>query len=323
MEKLYTSQEVADLLKIKKTTVYELIKRGELSSTKIGKHIRISDIQLSNYLKAADPDRSVPNQSQELSQNPFSLSNMDRSILHQDYLLNTNGLLISGQNSSVIEILRSHLDLRSDGLPMLHSYMNSYNSLYSLYFEKTHLALISLWETQTSPNEFPYIHQFLPGIPIVLIHICDYQEGFYIQKENPLEIHSPDDLSKCKIRLANREKGSSSRILLDTLLSERGIDSLQLDGYKKEHLSHLAIADAIAHNRANVGIGDQTFVQTFPQLEFIPLRTASLDLVYLQNYETHPAFRAITSVIQSKDFQSNLSNLTGYDTRTTGLLYKL
>ena len=30
MNKLYTAQEIADKLQIKKTTVYELIKRGEL-----------------------------------------------------------------------------------------------------------------------------------------------------------------------------------------------------------------------------------------------------------------------------------------------------
>ena len=35
MNKLYTAQEVADRLKIKKTTVYELIKRNELESSKM------------------------------------------------------------------------------------------------------------------------------------------------------------------------------------------------------------------------------------------------------------------------------------------------
>ena len=43
MNKLYTAQEVADRLKIKKTTVYELIKRGELESSKIGKQLRVSE----------------------------------------------------------------------------------------------------------------------------------------------------------------------------------------------------------------------------------------------------------------------------------------
>ena len=50
MNKLYTAQEVADRLKIKKTTVYELIKRGELSSSKIGKQLRISEEQLAEYV---------------------------------------------------------------------------------------------------------------------------------------------------------------------------------------------------------------------------------------------------------------------------------
>ena len=36
MNKVYTAQEVADKLKIKKSTVYDLIKRGELSSSKVG-----------------------------------------------------------------------------------------------------------------------------------------------------------------------------------------------------------------------------------------------------------------------------------------------
>lgn len=52
MNKLYTAQEVADRLKIKKTTVYELIKRGELESSKIGKQLRVSEEQLTQYLKA-------------------------------------------------------------------------------------------------------------------------------------------------------------------------------------------------------------------------------------------------------------------------------
>ena len=56
MNKLYTAQEVADRLRVKKTTVYELIKRGELSSSKIGKQLRISEEQLAEYLKGTVSD---------------------------------------------------------------------------------------------------------------------------------------------------------------------------------------------------------------------------------------------------------------------------
>ena len=51
METFYTAQEVADLLKIKKTTVYDLIKKNRLPSSKVGKQIRISKEDLDAYLK--------------------------------------------------------------------------------------------------------------------------------------------------------------------------------------------------------------------------------------------------------------------------------
>ena len=54
MNKVYTAQEVADKLKIKKSTVYDLIKRGELSSSKVGKQLRVSEEQLSQYLKGSN-----------------------------------------------------------------------------------------------------------------------------------------------------------------------------------------------------------------------------------------------------------------------------
>ena len=54
MNKVYTTQEVADKLKIKKSTVYDLIKRGELSSSKVGKQLRVSEEQLSQYLKGSE-----------------------------------------------------------------------------------------------------------------------------------------------------------------------------------------------------------------------------------------------------------------------------
>ena len=54
MNKVYTPQEVADKLKIKKSTVYDLIKRGELSSSKVGKQLRVSEEQLSQYLKGSE-----------------------------------------------------------------------------------------------------------------------------------------------------------------------------------------------------------------------------------------------------------------------------
>lgn len=52
---LYTPEEIANKLKVKKSTVYEMIKRGDLEAHHIGKNIRISESQFNFFmLKSKD-----------------------------------------------------------------------------------------------------------------------------------------------------------------------------------------------------------------------------------------------------------------------------
>lgn len=50
---LYTPEEIAQKLKITKSTVYEMIKRGDLDAHRMGKHLRISKSQFEIYLLKA------------------------------------------------------------------------------------------------------------------------------------------------------------------------------------------------------------------------------------------------------------------------------
>lgn len=50
---LYTPEEIAQKLKITKSTVYEMIKRGDLDAHRMGKHLRISKSQYEIYLLKA------------------------------------------------------------------------------------------------------------------------------------------------------------------------------------------------------------------------------------------------------------------------------
>ena len=168
MNKVYTTQEVADKLKIKKSTVYDLIKRGELSSSKVGKQLRVSEEQLSQYLKGSECSASS---AQSYDHQPES------SLLKRDYLLHSSGLIISGQASPALDLLLNQLPTHPDNLPVLQSHMNTYNGLYSLYFEKVHIACAS-----ASPED---IHSLIPGIPLTVISLCQYPVGFYVKKENP------------------------------------------------------------------------------------------------------------------------------------------
>ena len=49
-EVLYTPEELSLKLKLSKYTIYEMIKRGEIESHRIGRSLRISEDQLQDYL---------------------------------------------------------------------------------------------------------------------------------------------------------------------------------------------------------------------------------------------------------------------------------
>ncbi|MDO4338021.1 MAG: helix-turn-helix transcriptional regulator [Eubacteriales bacterium] len=306
MNKLYTAQEIADKLKIKKTTVYELIKRGELQSSKIGKQLRISDAQLDQYLgssgQTAEPALCIPDVQPE------------SSLLKRDYLLNSSGLILSGQTSPALELLCSQMAVHPRGLPILQSHMNTYNGLYSLYFGKVHIASASI--------SAQMISCLIPGIPLAAFLLYEYPIGFYVQKGNPKNIHSFKDLTRADVILANREKGSTCRIYLDEHLKNEGLSPSQISGYRKELVSDLSTASAIVGHKADAAIGEKFISLQSAGLDFIPLGTLPLYLVIEADSLERPGFPALAEIVCSEDFKASLSHQTGYDVSHTGeLLY--
>ena len=80
-------------------------------------------------------------------------------------------------------------------------------------------------------------------------------QGFMVAKGNPHNLTSVKDLLRPKIRFINRQKGSGTRLLLDTILGKEDIDPHYINGYQNEEFTHSAIAMSILAKRADVGMG--------------------------------------------------------------------
>lgn len=50
--RLLTVREVADTMRVSNMTVYRLIRAGELPAIRVGKHFRIRDHELNDYLES-------------------------------------------------------------------------------------------------------------------------------------------------------------------------------------------------------------------------------------------------------------------------------
>lgn len=53
--KVYTLDEVADILKVTKRTLYNYVKEGKLQAFKMGKYWRITDDKLQAFLSTGSP----------------------------------------------------------------------------------------------------------------------------------------------------------------------------------------------------------------------------------------------------------------------------
>ena len=309
MEKMLTPQEIADILKIKKTTVYEMIKRGELPSSKIGKQLRVRETDFGVYLKNVTALESAENVAQD---KPEALA--ESSLLKQDYLKNMSGLVISGQNP-LMDLLCAHIESESEGCPVLRSVQNSYNSLYALYFEKIHAACVAFGGRERNTA---YIQRMTPGMDLLRIHLAKTQYGLYTDKENTKTIEKIADIARPDVQLINRERGATSRILMDLGLSRERIAQEKINGYHKEVLSDLACAAAIMSGKADVALGAAYTLGQFPDLNFIPLQEVHLELVFDKKYLDYPAFKIIPEIIQSEVFKAEIASIYACDASQTG-----
>jgi putative molybdopterin biosynthesis protein len=134
---------------------------------------------------------------------------------------------------------------------------------------------------------------------MLIVPVMKRTQGFLIPKGNPLNITSVKDLTRPRIRFINRQKGSGTRLLLDTLLKKNGILSESIKGYENEEFTHSAIAMAILAKKADLGMGVKS-VAIENGLDFIHLKDEIFFLAMSQdlanNKEVSKLIRKIRSL---------------------------
>ncbi len=106
----------------------------------------------------------------------------------------------------------------------------------------------------SDPENSRIIHQRLIKAGMQVVPVMKRIQGLIVQKGNPLNLTSISDLTNPKVRFINRQRGSGTRLLLDSLLAEKGLNSEKIKGYNNEEFTHSAVASTILANKANVGI---------------------------------------------------------------------
>ncbi len=304
-ENALSVQDVADLLSVSKSMIYNLIKKGEINSYTVGRKVRFSEEDVQEYIARSKRGQST---APEVSKPAVS---SDLSALDA----NRSGFIICGQDL-ILDVLSSYI--RQYDIPALRAYIGSYDNLIALYKNKIDVASVHLWDADSDTYNIPYVKRLLPGVASVIVHLVCRMQGLYVAKGNPKGITGWEDFARDDIRMINREPGAGSRVLLDENLKRLGISGRSVKGYNKEDQSHLSVASAISGGEADVAIGSEKIARQVDNIDFIPMKKERYDLVFKKEDMEKREIQVMLNIIQSSAFRSEFTYIGGYDTEDMG-----
>ena len=303
--KSLSTQEVAQILHVSKSTIYELIRRGEINSYKIGRKVRFTQDDVDAYIARSRHEQSVQ---------PVKRVELQSELLHPRQE-DKGRLIISGQDV-VLDILASFLHQRDVSAQRV--YLNSFEGLLALYEGRVDAAACHLYDAEEKSFNAPFVKKLLPGIPAVLINISYRTQGFYVASGNPKEIRGWRDLARRDISILNRRPGSSARVLLDGQLHRMGLDKRMVAGYEREMKSHLTMAAAIAAGEADLAVGTERISRQIEGLDFIPLMQERFDLAVHKEFLETDEGETLLEILRSEAFKKEILPFSGNDYRDLG-----
>ena len=192
----------------------------------------------------------------------------------------------------------------------------SLGGLTAMMLREADIAGIHIFDEDTGSYNRPLLSKYSLSSTCVLIGGYARQQCLMVRKGNPKRIEGAGDLLRENVKLANRNLGSGTRILLDHKLRElardKGIDFSKLTkriaGYKMELMTHHQVARAVLSKRADVGVGLMP-VASETGLDAIPFAEEKYDFI-VENRRRNPYVSEFVSLLSTKKFQRHIEATT-------------
>ncbi|WP_048601730.1 helix-turn-helix transcriptional regulator [Rubeoparvulum massiliense] len=307
--KLLTPEEVAHVLKISKYTVYEMVKRGELVASRIGRKMRIDSQDLEEFV-------------QRQKNEPTQINVPITEQVSQQLPITTRGIqpiMLMGSHDLAVDLLVTSLHQHSPTSLIIPAVIGSMEGLINLYYGNADLAGCHLFDEETGEYNLPFVQRLCTGEKMVVVQFVLRQLGWIVPNGNPQQLQGWEDLQRENLRFVNRQRGSGTRIQLDYQRKKRGIPSEGIRGYDREELNHYGVATAIVRGEADFGLGSESAARAVG-LDFIPLVQERYDFIMRKEFYQSSRWQPLLQVLQSSVLRQQIEALGGYDTSMSGQL---
>jgi putative molybdopterin biosynthesis protein len=291
-KEMMTTRDVALYLGLNEKKIYQLAKNREIPAARVGGKWIFPRSLIDRWIHEG------------------AEKNLKASDIHPP-------LSIMGSNDMAWEILGHILKNPPYNLVISRADVGSVGGLVGLSHNMAQIAGVHLFDPETGTYNLPFLKDYLQGKRVVVATLFYRKQGLMIRKKNPLNVKGIEDLQRPDVRFINRQKGSGTRILLDSELKRLKIDPAQIRGYHHEVDTHMAIALEIIRGKADVGMGIFAAARSL-DLNFIPVKDERYDLVILGEYIQTPMVEILLQTVKTPEFREALLGLGGYDLRETG-----
>jgi molybdate-binding protein len=147
----------------------------------------------------------------------------------------------------------------------------------------------------------------------LLLRMAKWETGVALATDD--HSTSAERLARRPLRWAARESGSAARECLDDLLGSRPFTGREVNG-------HAAVAEAVRAGWAEAGVCVR-FSADEAGLNFLPLRTETLDLCIPAAFQHDRRIQALVRMLRGRACRRLISELPGYNAGETGEMLPL
>jgi molybdate transport repressor ModE-like protein len=235
---------------------------------------------------------------EHIAQAPASLANPAQVTVHASHDLAL---------SQMREIL---IDSRHD-LKLALQFHGSLDCLAAMRRNQCELAGFHL---PSIPGTRTLAAQFIPYLSLKgwkATHLLDRTQGLMVKPGNPQKLSRLSDLTREGLRFVNRQPGSGTRLCLDFLFSQQGVQPSQVHGYSHEEFTHAAVAATVASGMADVAFGIEAAARE-QGLDFVPVVNEHYYLAARASVLARPGVHALLAFMDSREFRRLVNKLPGY-----------
>ncbi|MCC5984870.1 MAG: helix-turn-helix transcriptional regulator [Rhodobacteraceae bacterium] len=282
---MLTTAEVADYLRVKERTIYEMVARQTIPFSRATGKLLFPRRLVDAWLEA---QTELPGTG--IAPAPPIYAGSNDPLLEWALRQSGSGLAVLARGSS--------------------------QGLEDLAAGRAVLAGLHLLDPESGEWNRAAARAHLPGSRHVLIHWARRTQGLITAPGNPLGITGLKDACARGLRFATRAGGAGSSRLLEVLLTRAGLTQDDLESLERPAETHADLATLIETGEADLGLGLQAAAG---HLGFLPLVTnESFDLAMTRRDYFEPPIQTLLAFARTDSFARRAEHLGGYDLTDLG-----